>query len=183
MIQGDTIRLRALERSDVPSFTRWLNDPDVRRNLKVEGPKSEAAELEWYEKMRAAQERILGIEVRDGDGWRLIGNIGLVGVDWRERVASIGIVIGERDDWGKGYGRDAIRALARYAFEELNLHRLELEVYAFNERARRCYAACGFRHEGTRRAAVFRGGEYHDAHVMGMLAGELAPPAGEEAGR
>lgn len=177
MIFGSTVRLRALERSDIPAVTRWLNDPEVRRNLKVEGPLSIAAETEIFEKFLAAKERTYAIEIPEGDGWRHVGNIGLHAVDWRDRLATVGIVIGEEPDRGKGHGRDAIRALARYAFEELGLHRIELQVYAFNERARRCYEACGFRHEGVRRAAVFRGGRFHDALYMGMLADELTPPA------
>jgi RimJ/RimL family protein N-acetyltransferase len=172
MLYGDTVRLRALERADIPAFMRWFNDPEVRKTLQLVGPMSEASEERWFENQLVSDDTILGIEVREDEAWRLIGNVGLMEPCWRDRSADIGIVIGERDEWGKGYGADAIKTMARYAFEELNLHRLQLQVYDFNERARRCYERCGFVHEGTRRQAVFRAGRYHDVHMMGMLASE-----------
>jgi RimJ/RimL family protein N-acetyltransferase len=93
-------------------------------------------------------------------------------IEWKDRVASAGIVIGEKEHWGRGVGRDAMTTLARFAFDELNLHRIELQVLDDNERARRCYAACGFRCEGVRRQAIFRGGRYHDVTSMALLADE-----------
>ena len=75
--------------------------------------------------------------------------------------------------WGKGYGTEATRTILSFAFNELNLHRVELEVYDFNARAIRTYEKAGFRHEGTRRKALFRDGSYHDVHVMGILREEF----------
>jgi RimJ/RimL family protein N-acetyltransferase len=183
MLNGVKVRLRALERADIPSFARWFNDPEVRRTLRVVYPVSLADEEKWFEALVSSHDKILGIEVRDGADWRLIGNVGLIDIDWRERCADLGIVIGERDQWGKGYGSDAIRTIARFAFDELNLHRLQLQVYELNERGRRCYERCGFTCEGTKREAVFRSGRYHDVHLMGLLARDFArsgaPPADE----
>lgn len=173
MIYGDVIRLRALERSDVPTFARWFNDPQVRRTLMITDPLSLAEEEQWFEDQLRSENKIFGIEIPTDGSWTLIGNVGLTRMIWKDRLARAGLVIGEKDQWGKGFGRDALRTLARYAFEEMNLHRLELEVFDFNERARRCYRSCGFQHEGIRREALFRGGRYHDVIVMGLLAREL----------
>jgi RimJ/RimL family protein N-acetyltransferase len=85
---------------------------------------------------------------------------------------SIAVIDDYKIAWGKGYGTDATRALLRYAFEEANLHRIELEVFAFNPRAIRVYEKCGFKLEGVRKQALYREGEWHDEHIMAILRDE-----------
>ena len=94
-------------------------------------------------------------------------------IDWKNRKAVQGIFIGEKEYWGRGYGSDAIRALLGFAFREMNLHRVYLSVYDYNERAIRCYEKCGFRHEGRLRKARFSDGRYHDELMMGILREEF----------
>ena len=174
MIYGKGLRLRAIEREDVPRFLRWFNDPEVRWYLTMYRPLSQAEEERWVESLLSRRDDIvLAIEVREGDNWVHIGNIGLHKIDWKNRVAKLGIVIGERDYWGRGYGTEAIRTMLRYAFLELGLNRVELEVYDFNERAIRCYEKAGFVREGVRRQALYREGRFHDVILMGILQEEF----------
>jgi UDP-4-amino-4,6-dideoxy-N-acetyl-beta-L-altrosamine N-acetyltransferase len=171
MILGEKTRLRAIERDDIPRFLKWLNDPEVRRYLRMYMPLSKAEEERWFERQLESQnDKVFAIETEDGTH---IGNIGLHRIDWKNRCAVLGIFIGEKDYWGKGYGPDAIRALLRFAFGEMNLHRVELEVLDYNSRAIRCYEKCGFKLEGRRREAMFRDGRYHDALIMGILREEF----------
>ena len=86
----------------------------------------------------------------------------------------MGIVIGEKSEWSKGYGTDAIRTLLDLGFCEMNLHRIFLRVDSDNARGIRCYEKAGFQLEGTFRDAVFREGVYHDQHVMSILQTEFA---------
>ena len=88
-------------------------------------------------------------------------------------VATLGIVIGEKEYWGKGYGTEAVKTMLRYAFHELGLNRVELETYSFNPRAQRCYERAGFRREGVRRGALYRDGKFHDIIIMGILREEF----------
>ena len=81
----------------------------------------------------------------------------------------MGIFIGDKACWGKGYGPDAIRQLLRYAFEELNLHKVYLTHFGQNERGRRCYEKCGFVQEGVLRDHAFKGGKYHDHPIMSVI--------------
>ena len=174
MIYGKGLRLRAIEREDVPRFLRWFNDPEVRRYLTMYRPLSRAEEERWVESLLSRRDDIvLAIEVREGNSWVHIGNIGLHRIDWVNRVAKLGIVIGERDYWGKGYGTEATRTMLRYAFLELGLNRVELEVFDFNERAIRYYEKAGFVREGVRRKALYRDGDYHDVILMGILRSEF----------
>ncbi len=174
MIYGERVRLRAIEREDVPRFVRWFNDPEVRQFLTMYRPLSRAEEERWVESLASRREDIvLAIEVRAGDQWVHIGNVGLHRIDWKNRTATLGIVIGEREYWGKGYGTEAVRTMLRYAFEELGLNRVELETYSFNPRAIRCYEKAGFKREGVRRQALYRNGKFHDVILMGILRDEF----------
>ncbi len=179
MIYGQRVRLRAIEREDISTFLRWFNDPEVRQYLLMYQPMSRAWEERWFEgRLDRQDDYLLGIEVAEGDGWRLIGNVGLHKVDWKNRHAVLGIALGEKAYWGQGYGTDAVRTMLRFAFAELNLHRVELEVFDYNPRAEACYVKAGFRREGTRRQALYRDGRYHDEHLMSILKDEFM--AGEE---
>ncbi len=175
MLFGNHVRLRGIERADIPTFVRWFNDPEVREALLWFGPMSQAEEERWFEgRLGGSDEYLFGIEAEvEPERWQHIGNIGLHKIDWRSRACIFGIVIGEKSCWNRGYGTEATRTILRFAFAELNLHRVELEVFDFNRRAQRAYEKAGFRREGTRRAALYRNGAYHDAHIMGILSGEF----------
>ncbi len=169
-ITGKRLRLRAIERSDIPTFVRWFNEPEVRGYLQLYMPMSQAAEEEWFEKqLHDESGRVFGIETLEG---QLIGNVGLHAMDRKDRCAELGIVIGEKSFWNRGYGTEAVSTLLRFAFDELNLHRVQLRVYEYNERAIRCYQKCGFRMEGRLRSKHFHRGVYHDELVMGILCEE-----------
>jgi len=171
VILGEKTRLRAIEREDIPTFVRWFNDPEVRHYLKMYLPMSKAEEEEWFAAhLKDDSSRIFGIETEEGV---TIGSIGLHDLDWKNRSALLGIVIAEKEYWERAYGSDAITALLRFAFGEMNLHRICLSVFDFNERAIRCYEKCGFRHEGRAREALFRDGGYHDALHMAILRQEF----------
>ncbi len=167
MILGEKTRLRAIEREDIPTFVRWLNDPEVRQYLEMYLPMSRAEEEQWFEAyLKNSSSRIFAIETEDGES---IGNVGLHEIDWKNRSASLGIVIAEKEYWGRGYGSDAIVALVDFAFREMNLHRIQLSVYEFNQRAKRCYEKCGFHEEGRAREAFYSDGRYHDSLLMAIL--------------
>jgi len=165
------VKLRAIERTDLTTFVRWFNDPDVIQHLTLHLPMSLAEEERWFEQQLTDKSKhIFAIETEDGAH---IGNVGLHDLNWKDRNAELGIAIGEKEYWGRGYGTDAVLTMLRFAFEELNLHRVSLTVYDHNERARCCYEKCGLRHEGRNREARFSGGKYHDELRMSILRSEF----------
>lgn len=170
MLIGERVRLRAIEHEDLPRCVAWLNDPEVIQYLTLYMPLSHEDEERWFEQyLQDPRRKVLAIETEEGEH---IGNIGLEEIDWKNRCAELGIFIGDKQHWGQGYGTDAIRTLLRFAFEELNLNRVYLRVFAFNERARRCYLRCGFVEEGRQRQAHFTAGRYHDVILMSILRSE-----------
>ena len=173
IIRGERVYLRATERSDVPTFVRWFNDADVLRNLEMSAQMSQAAEEGWFDRMVAAQgttDLHLVICLLADD--RPIGTAGLHAIDRANGTAEFGIAIGEKSEWGKGYGTDATRATCDFGFGELRLERIGLYVYAGNERGRRAYEKAGFTFEGTLRSAHFSRGKHIDIHVMSVLRDE-----------
>lgn len=171
MIYGDRVRLRHVEQEDLPQFVIWLNDPEVRHGLALRFPLSMAEEKNWFEAMlkNPVEERPLVIEVKQGDGWQVIGNSGFHNLDWRNSNAELGIFIGDKAFWDKGYGTEVTGLLLRHGFSTLNLHRIYLRVFEDNPRAVRSYEKAGFVHEGRMRQAEFHDGRYHDVLFMSVL--------------
>lgn len=171
MLTGDGVRLRAVERDDLPLFVGWFNDPEVTVNLGTFLPLSKAHEDAWFAKALEGprEEFPLAIEAAFGESWRTVGSCGLYRIDWRNRSAGLGISIGDRGSWGQGIGTRAVRILLDHGFGSLNLHRIWLQVFAENERAVRCYEQVGFAHEGRFRQSEHRGGRYRDTLVMSVL--------------
>lgn len=128
MIYGERIRLSAPEREDIPLFVEWINDPEVRHGLELYLPMSRAREEKWFEDMlkRSAETHPLTIEVKEGDQWVKIGNLGLFSIHPRARSAEVGIMIGEKSYWNKGYGTEAMKLILKHGFETLNLNRIML---------------------------------------------------------
>ncbi|HTY46991.1 MAG TPA: GNAT family protein [Methanomassiliicoccales archaeon] len=166
MLQGKLVRLRAVERADLPAFVRWFNDLEVTRFLLRSPPMGMEEEERWFEHLRDREERVFSIETLDG---KLIGNIGIIHVDYHDRKADIGIAIGEKDHWSRGYGRDAINVLLGYMFDEMNLERVWLYADQKNERAVSCYEKCGFKREGLLRHNHFKNDEYADDVIMAVI--------------
>jgi RimJ/RimL family protein N-acetyltransferase len=171
MIYGKRTRLRHVEREDLPRFVKWLNDPEVRQGLAMYLPISHAEEEKWFENMleRDRDEQPLAIEIQLDEGWTLIGNCGMFNLDWRNRSAELGIFIGDKAYWDKGYGTEVMRLLLRIGFMTLNLHRIYLRVYDNNPRAVHVYEKTGFVHEGRQRQAEYRDGHYLDLLLMSVL--------------
>lgn len=177
MIYGERIRFRAAEREDLPTFVSWINDPEVRAGLSLYTPISQAAEEKWFENMikQHPAQQVMVVEAKQGKEWIVIGNCGLIEVNWRLSSAEVGIMIGARNEWNKGYGTEAMRLLLRHGFETLNLNRVFLRVYEDNLGAIRAYEKAGFVHEGRLREAQFSDGKYKDVLLMSVLRSEWSP--------
>jgi len=174
MIYGKRVRLRAVERGDINTFHGWVNDPEVTRGLSLYLPMSATDEENWFNSLtkRDQDERPLAIEVRKGKNWKLIGNCGVFGIEHVNSSAELGIMIGDKSEWDKGYGSEVMTLLLRHCFETLNLNRAFLRVYTENIRAVRSYEKTGFVLEGRLREAVYKFGKYEDVLIMSVLRSE-----------
>ena len=167
-VMGERVYLRPLDSGDLERCLRWINDPVLRVNLGRHRPMSRAMETEWLAgQYKGESELSFAVVLIDGDCH--IGNVGLHGIDSKNRLAEFGILIGESDAWGQGYGTEAGRLMLAHSFDELGLHRVMLRVFPFNERAIRVYEKLGFREEGCLRDSLFQGGVFHDTILMSIL--------------
>ncbi len=174
MLMGKKVRLRAVEREDLPAITAWFNDPQTRATLASYRPLSLADESRWYEAIQTSQtDQVFAFEAENDGAPRLLGTCGIHRIDWKNRGCLVGILVGRAADRGKGYGTDAMHTLVKYAHGELGLVRVELEVFPTNTSAVRSYQKLGFLHEGDRRHAYFRDGRFQSLSLMSVLPGEL----------
>jgi len=165
---GGRVYLRPLDEDDLDRCLGWINDPEIVVTLGRRTPMSRSMEREWLlGQYKSDRDLPLAIVLNDGD--RHIGNVGLHAIDHVDRSAEFGLLIGEKDAWGEGYGPEAGRLILDHGFRQLGLHRIFLRVYAFNDRAQRVYAKLGFLHEGVLRESYFRDGTFHDTLVMSIL--------------
>ncbi|MCH8065015.1 MAG: GNAT family N-acetyltransferase [Chloroflexi bacterium] len=183
MLEGNLVRLRALEPSDLERVYSWINDREVTRYIAARYPMSRADEERW---LRGSSPNSFGggvqlaIEVKNGEVQNggtnevaHIGNIDLVEVRPEDRKAGLGVMIGDKDYWSNGYGTDAVVTILRFAFHEMNLNRVWLHAFDFNERAQACYRKCGFQEEGRLREHYYTEGRYCDSVVMAVLRHEF----------
>ncbi|NOY97841.1 MAG: GNAT family N-acetyltransferase [Chloroflexi bacterium] len=178
MIYGERIRLRGVERDDIPRFVAWFNDPEVTEGLTMYLPMTTWEEEQWFENLskRPAEERPLAIEARLENGWQHIGSCGFHNIEWTNRAAEVGIAIGDKSVWNQGYGTETMRLLLEHGFETLNLNRIFLRVHESNLNAVRSYEKVGFVHEGRMRQAVYKHGKYEDMFLMSVLRSEWNSP-------
>jgi len=173
MLQGKLVRLRPVEREDAAAFARWSLDYEVMRcGGYFAATGLTRAECEEKYEARRRDKATLDFAVETVAERKLIGIVNLALIDWRSRTGFLGVQIGEKEYWGRGFGREAVWLLQHLAFEDLNLNRVGLGVWEFNERALRCMDGLGFTREGRKRQVMFRDGRFWDEVLMSMLAAE-----------
>jgi RimJ/RimL family protein N-acetyltransferase len=154
------------------SMTHWNRDGEFQILMDDEPAMmwSQEKNKEWLEKEhKKAGTNQFTFPLRTIEDDRLIGFVGLFAIKWNHGEAWLGIGLGERAYWGRGYGTDAVRLILCYAFDELNLHRVSLDVFEYNQRAIRAYEKAGFTIEGRARGEVLRQGRRWDVITMGIL--------------
>jgi RimJ/RimL family protein N-acetyltransferase len=168
MIAGEHVILRAFEREDAERCYRWMNDPNIVRTLKSRYPIAFQNEIEWLDlAMDGGAERHFAIERKDDRTH--IGNASIHDIDWVSRTAAFGLFIGEPSAWNRGFGSDAIGTLVRFAFEEMNLRKLRINVFDYNDRAKHVLETHGFVAEGRLRREFYREGTYQDIVILSVF--------------
>lgn len=176
MLRGKRVLLRGFSRDDLPSLWQFNNDIEVELAGGGDPPIPQS-----LERLQAEFEQEASKGGRNGTSFaiemdgHLIGQCALFHVNAVARTCALGITIGNKEYWGRGYGRECVALLVEYAFLHHNFHKVWLEVHANNARAQHCYAACGFREEGRLREHVWSQGRYEDLIMMGLLRAEWSP--------
>ena len=174
LFRGELVRLSAFDHEELgKAYAGWTRDSELTRLFDGGASVlySAKAGTDFFEKM--IKEDIHAnhfFSIHKLDDNRLLGDINLNVINtWGSRDSFVGLGITDRNDWGKGYGTDAMRIILRFAFTELNLRRVTLTVFEYNPRAIRSYEKVGFRHEGRLRGALLRDAKRWDMLYMGIL--------------
>jgi RimJ/RimL family protein N-acetyltransferase len=182
MFTGKLTHLRPVEMTDLDRYLLWINDAEVNQYLKMRPPVSREDEEEFLRKSdlkTRPPEVLMAIELLEER--KHIGSVGFEHVELVDRRATLGIMIGEKNCWSRGYGTDAILTMVRYGFEELNLNRVDLTCDERNARGIACYRKCGFTEEGRLKQHRFAKGRYWDTVVMAVLADDFFTANGRSA--
>jgi RimJ/RimL family protein N-acetyltransferase len=170
---GQKVGLGPPSRENLPAYQKWLNDFEVNRTLnRASRPLTFEGAEAWLGGF-ASQENRTSFTIYELATLRPIGNAGLFGISPGRRCAHFGIMIGEKDCWGRGYGTETGLLMLDYAFRFLGLHSVQLGVYAYNERAIGAYARAGYRVIGRVRESHRLNGRAYDTIFMDCLASEF----------
>ncbi len=175
LLYGVKVRLSPLSGADAAVLARWQQDTDYLRLLdaKPAFPKNDAQMAEWVRDGQRGRDNFLfGIRILVSD--ELIGFLELGEVLWTHRTSWLAIGIGEAGQRGQGYGYEAVSLGLDFAFNELNLHRVQLTVFGYNTPALSLYEKLGFQREGVFREMLLRDGQRHDMYLYGILRNEWA---------
>ncbi|KON89493.1 GNAT family acetyltransferase [Sporosarcina globispora] len=168
ILSGKEIMLGSFIEEDIKKIIQWHTDEKIMRNLDAlpVKPKQETEIKKWLDE---CPQDTFRFALRLKEANELIGYAELNGILWPHRTGWITIAIADVTKWGKGYGKEAMQCLIRYAFMELNLHRLQLTVFSYNIRAITLYESLGFKREGRYREFLERDGKRHDMYLYGLL--------------
>jgi len=172
-IVGEICYLSPCSIEDAEAWTKWDNDLEVTIPLGEEAYMLYSLEREKEMMSNMLKKESYVFDIVDIKEERLIGRCMLFNMDHVNRTAMFGIVIGEKEYWNRGYGKEATSLLLDYGFNLLNLHSIMLGVYSFNNRALRCYRGVGFKEIGRRRQARIFGDQKYDMVFMDILAEEF----------
>jgi RimJ/RimL family protein N-acetyltransferase len=175
-MDGKLVRLRAYEKSDLDSIMKWINDEEVTDFLAggmLTYPVSSITEEKFIEMAAKSSDTDKSFAIETLAEGKYLGGTAFHAINWLNRSAGLGITIGDKSCWGRGYGTDAMRVMMRLGFDKMNLHRLWLHVHEYNPRAIASYDKLGFKREGVLRKERFLRGRYYDTIVMGILEDEF----------
>ncbi len=173
LFNGERVRLTALRTEDAQTMARWYEDGEFGRFFDANPafPKTESSLVKWFDSSERDKDAFaLAIRLLYSDN--LIGYIDIDDIQWTNRCGWLAMGIGDPNHRRKGYGAEALGLMLRFAFHELNLHRLQLTVFSYNEGAIKLYEKLGFTREGAFREFILRDGQRYDMFLYGLLASE-----------
>lgn len=169
LFTGERIRLRKMSNEDVLIYHTWRNDMEVMQYTNPSLDVFTYADTERFVNSVVESHNSKGYIIEEIHTNKPIGVTSLINIDYVNRNAECIIDIGDKDYWSKGFGGEAFKLLLDFAFKELNLHKVYLRVFSFNDRAIRLYQKLGFVEEGKLTEQLYRDGKWHDIIFMGLL--------------
>ena len=170
LLVGKKVNLTSINEEDMPEIQKWHNDVSFMRNYDIVSatPKNIEDVLETINDIRKCNTAYI-FAVKILDSQKIIGVTGFESISWNNGTALIYIGLGESENRGLGYGKEALKLTIDFGFEELNFHRIYLTVLEYNEPAIKLYEKLGFKREGVYREFIHRDGRRYDMYLYGLL--------------
>lgn len=175
ILQGSRLKLAAVSKEDLTTIAAWYEDSAYSRMFDATPavPKSQIQLEQWLEGALKAKDSFL-FAIRLLEDETLLGYIELDGILWPHQNCWLGIGLGNSEHWGRGFGQESMELALNFAFNELNLYRVQLTVFSYNDRALKLYEKLGFQREGVFREHIQRDGRRYDMILFGLLRREWA---------
>ncbi|WP_108669362.1 GNAT family N-acetyltransferase [Peribacillus acanthi] len=170
LFRGSLLKLTGIRPGDAEIMVKWGEDPEYLRNIDTDIARPYS--MKQFDNEGNPKSNSFNFRLRTIDNDSLIGFVVLHSIEWNNRSGLLAIGIGDSENRNKGYGQDALKLILQYAFCELNLDRVGLDVIQYNDRAIHAYEKVGFQQEGRMRSAVYRDGNRYDRIIMGILRSE-----------
>lgn len=173
MLRGEKIRLTAIHENDLPIVARWFEDPDFMRLFDAVPaiPRSERHFKKWVNEAEESN-KDFRFAIRKQETDEIIGLLELDGILWNQRNGWVSIGIGDKENRSQGFGKEAMKMALDFCFYELNLHRVQLTVFEYNQQAIKLYKKLGFQKEGAYREFIKRNGKFYNMELYGILENE-----------
>lgn len=170
LFEGNNVKLGAIRESDIAEIEKWFDNISFLRyyDMVPAIPKTRKQVEELIREHEASTEKYI-FAVRLAENEKIIGIAGYYDIIWSNKVATAFIGIGDKGSTGKGFGKEAMRLLLEFGFNELNFYRIQLNVISYNEVAIKLYESLGFIKEGTYRNFILRDGKRYDMYLYGLL--------------
>ena len=174
MYNGKLVKLRAYKEADIERAIEFINDEEVKKLLdsNIPFPMTKWQEEEWIKSRKVGADFTYDFAIEDLETGKYIGGCSINECDVKNRNCTIGIMIGDKEYWGRGYGSDALKVLIKFIFEEVNMNKIKLGVFSFNSRAIACYKKVGFKEECILKNELYRSGKYYDIIQMAIFKDE-----------
>lgn len=174
MYNGKLVKLRSYKEADIERAIEFINDEEVKKLLdsNIPFPMTKWQEEEWIKSRKVGADFTYDFAIEDLETGKYIGGCSINECDVKNRNCTIGIMIGDKEYWGRGYGSDALKVLIKFIFEEVNMNKIKLGVFSFNSRAIACYKKVGFKEEGILKNELYRSGKYYDIIQMAIFKDE-----------
>lgn len=172
-LMGEKIYLRSITLEDAGKWYLWFNDPEVITYMeKGYAPNTHNKQIEYFNHI-LNDKNTIQLAIIDKETSELVGGIGLHGINYYNRNGDISIIIGNKQYWHKGIGKDAVLLMTDFAFNRLNLYKVTAGMASCNDGSFKLFESCGFKEEGRLKEQVFLNGSYYDIIKMGLLSRDV----------
>lgn len=174
MLKGNKVKLIAIEKSDLPLLMEWRNKPEYRKYFREYRELNDALQNKWYENQVINDPATIMYSIKNMDD-ELIGCCGLAYINWVQRNADLSLYIGWKNCYidDEGFAEESTILLLKYAFNELNLHKIWTEIYEFDSKKLKLYKKLNFKIDAQLRDNYFYDGKYWDSYILSILSNEL----------